>query len=136
MQQLNYKELYLTSQKKKNRCLILTSPIKPEIRNRAVKGKECTKECDARAKLLFCQSKTLFTWSGGPWSSGVGFFCFVSSRARKQKKPTPLTNPTCKQALNQLLFCFLVPLSPSLLLNLFLPTRTMFLRLNSKTEGS
>ena len=35
-------------------------------------------------------TKTLFTWSGGPWSSGVGFFCFVSHRAWKQKKPTPL----------------------------------------------
>ena len=35
-------------------------------------------------------SKTLFTWSGRPRSSGVGFFCFVSSRAWKQKKPTPL----------------------------------------------
>ena len=35
-------------------------------------------------------SKTLFTWSGGPRSSGVGFFCFVSPRAWKQKKPTPL----------------------------------------------
>ena len=34
--------------------------------------------------------KTLFTWSGGPRSSGVSFFCFVSSRAWKQKKPTPL----------------------------------------------
>ena len=34
--------------------------------------------------------KTLFTWSGGPRSSGVGFFCFVSHRAWKQKKPTPL----------------------------------------------
>ena len=32
----------------------------------------------------------LFTWSGGPRSSGVGFFCFVSPRAWKQKKPTPL----------------------------------------------
>ena len=26
-------------------------------------------------------SKTLFTWSRGPRSSGVGFFCFVSPRA-------------------------------------------------------
>ena len=34
--------------------------------------------------------KTLFTWSGGPRSGGVGFFCFVSPRAWKQKKPTPL----------------------------------------------
>ena len=31
--------------------------------------------------MLFCRTKTLFTWSGGPRSSGVGFFCFVSSRA-------------------------------------------------------
>ena len=35
-------------------------------------------------------SKTLFTWSGVPRSSGVGFFCFVSPRAWTQKKPTPL----------------------------------------------
>ena len=26
-------------------------------------------------------TKTLFTWSGGPRSSGVGFFCFVFPRA-------------------------------------------------------
>ena len=38
---------------------MLTCSIKPEIRNRAVKGKECTKECDARAKLLFCWSKPI-----------------------------------------------------------------------------
>ena len=36
------------------------------------------------------QTKTLFTWSGGPRSSGVSFFCFVFPRAWKQKKPTPL----------------------------------------------
>ena len=35
-------------------------------------------------------SYTMFIWSGGPLSSGVGFFCFVSPRAWKQKKPTPL----------------------------------------------
>ena len=34
--------------------------------------------------------KTLFTWSGGPRSSGVGFFCFHALRDTKQKKPTPL----------------------------------------------
>ena len=38
----------------------------------------------------FYDTLTLFTWSGGPRSSGVGFFCFVSRRAWKQKKPTPL----------------------------------------------
>ena len=53
---------------------------------------------------LFVESKTLFTWSGGPRSSGVSFFCFVSPRAWKQKKhnPTRLGSPTpCKQALRQ-----------------------------------
>ena len=34
--------------------------------------------------------KTLFTWSGGPRSSGVGFFCFVSPERENKKKPTPL----------------------------------------------
>ena len=34
--------------------------------------------------------KTLFTWSGGPRSSGVGFFCFHALGNTKQKKPTPL----------------------------------------------
>ena len=34
--------------------------------------------------------KTLFTWSGGPRSSGVGFFCFHALGDTKQKKPTPL----------------------------------------------
>ena len=35
-------------------------------------------------------TKTLFTWSGGPQSSGVGFFCFHALADTKQKKPTPL----------------------------------------------
>ena len=35
-------------------------------------------------------SEGLFTWSGGPRSSGVGFFCFHSLGDAKQKKPTPL----------------------------------------------
>ena len=34
--------------------------------------------------------KTLFTWSGGPRSSGVGFFCFHALGDTKQRKPTPL----------------------------------------------
>ena len=42
-----------------------------------------------KQKLAEIKIKTLFTWSGGPRSNGVGFFCFVSSRAWKQKKPTP-----------------------------------------------
>ena len=40
-----------------------------------------------RPIILFC-IKGLFTWSGGPRSSGVGFFCF--HKHKKQKKPTSL----------------------------------------------
>ena len=36
------------------------------------------------------KTKGLFTWSGGPRSSGVGFFCFHALGDTKQKKPTPL----------------------------------------------
>ena len=35
-------------------------------------------------------SKGLFTWGGGPRSSGVGFFCFHALGDTKQKKLTPL----------------------------------------------
>ena len=35
-------------------------------------------------------SQGLFTWSGGPLSSRVGFFCFHALEDTKQKKPTPL----------------------------------------------
>ena len=35
-------------------------------------------------------SQGLFTWSGGPRSSGVGFFCFHALWDTKQKKPTTL----------------------------------------------
>ena len=34
--------------------------------------------------------KGLFTWSGGPLSSGVSFFCFHSLGDTKQKRLTPL----------------------------------------------
>ena len=34
--------------------------------------------------------KGLFTWSGGPRSSEVSFFCFHALGDTKQKKPTPL----------------------------------------------
>ena len=36
------------------------------------------------------ETKGLFTWSGGPRSIGVGFFCFHALGDIKQKKPTPL----------------------------------------------
>ena len=35
-------------------------------------------------------TKGLFTWGGGPRSSGVGFFCFHALGDTKQKKLTPL----------------------------------------------
>ena len=35
-------------------------------------------------------TKGLFTWSGGPRSSGVSFFCFHALEDTKQKKLTPL----------------------------------------------
>ena len=50
----------------------------------------------ARAYEAWTQSvniyniKGLFTWSGGPRSSGVGFFCFHALGDTKQKKLTPL----------------------------------------------
>ena len=46
-----------------------------------------------------CVTKGLFTWSGGPRSSGVGFFCFHALGDTKQKKPTPLDRGPCKQGL-------------------------------------
>ena len=41
-------------------------------------------------KDISWDSKGLFTWSGGPRSSGFGFFRFHSLGDTKQKKPTPL----------------------------------------------
>ena len=38
----------------------------------------------------FQVTQGLFTWSGGPRSSGVCFFCFHALGNTKQKKPTPL----------------------------------------------
>ena len=53
--------------------------------------------------FCFCQGLCLigFLVSGGPRSSGVGFFCFHALGDTKQKKPTPLDrSPTpCKQGL-------------------------------------
>ena len=43
-----------------------------------------------RSFVQFREFKILFTWSGEPRSRGVSFFCFVSPRAWKQRKLTPL----------------------------------------------
>ena len=54
-------------------------------------------KCEANlTEMLFTKreeaklNKGLFTWSGGPRSSGVGFFCFHALGDTKQKKLTPL----------------------------------------------
>ena len=53
-------------------------------------------KCEANlTEMLFTKReeakfKGLFTWSGGPRSSGVGFFCFHALEDTKQKKLTPL----------------------------------------------
>ena len=39
---------------------------------------------------MYLATKGLFTWSGGPRSRGVGFFCFHALGDTKQKKSTPL----------------------------------------------
>ena len=41
-------------------------------------------------ELWYTSFKGLFTWSGGPRSGGVGFFCFHALGDTKQKKHTPL----------------------------------------------
>ena len=46
--------------------------------------------CVQAAPVSHPYLKTLFTWSGGPRSSGVGFFCLHALADTKQKKPTPL----------------------------------------------
>ena len=63
--ELNSKALYQSSGKKKESCrFVLPSSTKREIRHfhvvcRATTAKKCTKKRDARAKLLFCQSKPI-----------------------------------------------------------------------------
>ena len=55
---LNPKGPYLTLEKEKeNFCVILTDSIKRA--QSCNKAKKCTKKRDARAKLLFCQSKPI-----------------------------------------------------------------------------
>ena len=51
----------------------------------------------------------LFTWSGGPRSSGVGFFCFHALEDTKQKKPTPLDRGPPLHVNRALMFLFLLP---------------------------
>ena len=46
------------------------------------------------------KTKGLFTWSGGPRSSGVGFFSFHALGDTKQKKPTPLDRQRAKKVVS------------------------------------
>ena len=65
IQELNSKRLYASwGKEKESNCLVLTSSTKREIigilhRSCAVTAKKCTKKCDGRAKLLFCQPKPI-----------------------------------------------------------------------------
>ena len=47
-------------------------------------------QCHHEAQIALQRFKGLFTWSRGPRSSGVGFFCFHGLGDTNQKKPTPL----------------------------------------------
>ena len=58
-------------------------------------GNSTQDELDCKKVGVFLQiglkeTKGLFTWSGGPRSSGVSFFCFHALGDTKQKKLTPL----------------------------------------------
>ena len=56
--ELNFKRLHQNSGKEtESRCLVFTSSV--SRRSRALTAKKCTKKRDARAKLLFCQSKAI-----------------------------------------------------------------------------
>ena len=57
---------------------------------------------------IFTVTKGLFTWSGGPRSSGIGFFCFHALGNTKQKKLTPL-NRGPPLHVNRVLFLELEP---------------------------
>ena len=59
--------------------------------------------CSLVVILIFVLLKGLFTWSGRPRSSGVGFFCFHALGDTKQKKPTPLNRGPPLQV-NRVLF--------------------------------
>ena len=52
-------------------------------------------------KIRISETKGLFTWNGGPRSSGVGFFCFTLwGTQNKETYPTRPGSPTpCKQGL-------------------------------------
>ena len=50
-------------------------------------------------------SKGLFTWSGGPRSSGVGFFWFHALGDTRQNNPTPLDRGPPLHVNRVLMFC-------------------------------
>ena len=50
----------------------------------------CERDPRGQLRPTLLKTKGLFTWSGEPRSSGVGFFCFHALGDTKQKKPTLL----------------------------------------------
>ena len=82
------------------RCIMgasLVNYVPPtSLETKTANATDASMLCQQNVKTMYFQAlnprlfKTLFTWSGGTRSSGVGFFCFVAPRAWKQKKSTPL----------------------------------------------
>ena len=74
------------------------------------KGQTTSKRSKYLFNFLDCNRpfKGLFTWSGGPRSSGVGFFCFHALGNTKQKKLTPLYRgpPLYVNRVLVCMFCF------------------------------
>ena len=67
----------------------------------------------------------LFTWSEGPRSSGVGFFCFHALGDTKQKKPTPLDRGPPLHVNRVYLFRGRVKIGPVVRRNPYLPRKTI-----------
>ena len=74
--------------------VLTINPIAIQICDEGNRSENLHKNRAKSEGVKIISSEGLFTWSGGPGSSGVGFFCFVSPRAWKQKKPTPLDRDT------------------------------------------
>ena len=77
-----YKKVAINAIKELKKLINNEPEAKPVIDEPIVKKSRREIEHETETdNLMRTKAKTLFTWSGGPRSSGVGFFCFVSSRA-------------------------------------------------------
>ena len=98
-------QVYISVIIKQDQCYLIDRrsggplPWVPEVFSRVCRGASFRRPqadtCSAKGRRHARRSgekklKGLFTWSGEPRSSGVGFFCFHALGDTKQKKPTPL----------------------------------------------